>query len=722
MNPSMGLLYGALLAISLFNIVVLLWLGLTVLLNARRRSWGVGLGAAGLLAGALFFISHTAFMVRTASGDPRALTTWWPLGWVALIFAPFAWYLGILWYTGYWEERTSSLRRRHRPLLVSASLLALAQVVTVGMSAPLRSRTYLSALYFVTEPAAFGIPPLVLIYPVFAFLCISSSYGALRRPGAAVLSFQQPALVRAQPWLRAATLALLAVSVMMLSLLVSLLIYARQGSLRAVLEQPLLEAYLLDLVISVPITAAVVLTGQAIVAHEVFTRRPLPRRGLRRQWKEAIGLAMSFGLAAGAGYAVGLHLIYIVLVATILVGLTLAFFGWRSHREQSWLMRRLRPFIASEHVFEALLEPGGERRGEGNEPLASLCRDVLGARSAWLAATGSLSSLIERPLSYPEGLGGCPDVQEVLSRCPTAEVIGVALDPARWKGAVWGVPLWSSRGQIGVLLLGEKEDGGLYAEEEVEIARATGERLLNTLAGANLARRVMSLQRQRLMEAQVLDQQSRRCLHDEVLPELHAAMLALSAGPGEEKTLKEVVAELGEVHKRISSLVRAMPSGAGPRAAAGLVAALRELVQAEYSGHFEKVRWEVDPGAEEECARLPGWKSDVLFYAAREAIRNSARHGRGGDASRALHLRVEVLRRDGVEIRIGDDGIGAAEGKPDLESRQGLALHSTMLAVIGGSLTMEMKAGVGTAVILSLPQQAWGDVSGSGWPRSPEGG
>src|SRR5207249_8055892 len=94
-----------------------------------------------------------------------------------------------------------------------------------------------------------------------------------------------------------------------------------------------------------------------------------------------------------------------------------------------------------------------------------------------------------------------------------------------------GVPLWSDRGLIGILLLGEKRDGGLYTEEEIGLAQASGERLIDNQASAELARRLMALQRQRLAESQVLDQRARRVLHDDVLPRLHTAMLALSVPP-----------------------------------------------------------------------------------------------------------------------------------------------------------------------------------------------
>jgi hypothetical protein len=68
----------------------------------------------------------------------------------------------------------------------------------------------------------------------------------------------------------------------------------------------------------------------------------------------------------------------------------------------------------------------------------------------------------------------------------------VSLDPSAYKGAIWGVPLWSQRGLIGALLLGEKGDGSLYTQEEIEIARVSGERLIDTQASAELGRRLLT--------------------------------------------------------------------------------------------------------------------------------------------------------------------------------------------------------------------------------------
>jgi signal transduction histidine kinase len=302
-----------------------------------------------------------------------------------------------------------------------------------------------------------------------------------------------------------------------------------------------------------------------------------------------------------------------------------------------------------------------------------------------------------------------------------------ALDPARYGGAVWAVPLWSERGLIGVLLLGDKRDGGLYTQEEIEIARATGERLIDTQASAEMARRLMDLQRQRLAESQVIDRRTRRVLHDDVLPKLHAAMLTLGVGSWESgdgiagpdsqlltpnSRLEEAVTLLADVHRQVANLLHAMPAAAAPEVARlGLIGALRLAVDGELASAFDGVSWRIEPGAEDAAGSIPALNAEVAFYAAREAIRNAARYGRNGELSRPLHLAVSVAQRNpngakagGLEIAIEDDGVGMGGAGASAEgSGQGLGLHGTMMAVIGGALTAESVPGAYTRVTLTLP-------------------
>jgi signal transduction histidine kinase len=138
----------------------------------------------------------------------------------------------------------------------------------------------------------------------------------------------------------------------------------------------------------------------------------------------------------------------------------------------------------------------------------------------------------------------------------------------------------------------------------------------------------------------------------------------------------------------------------------GLVDALHWITQSELKGAFDQVSWQISSDARRESAELPPLTAEVLFYAAREAMRNAARHARHPQSDEALHLRVVIEWREGLDICIEDNGVGIEE---PLESQgaggQGLALHSTMLAIIGGALSVESVPGASTLVRIKLPQQ-----------------
>jgi signal transduction histidine kinase len=94
----------------------------------------------------------------------------------------------------------------------------------------------------------------------------------------------------------------------------------------------------------------------------------------------------------------------------------------------------------------------------------------------------------------------------------------------------------------------------------------------------------------------------------------------------------------------------------------------------------------------------------VLFFAAREAMRNSARHGRSLEGKSPLHLKIQATHINGLEMTIEDNGVGLGEAEPYTSgSKQGLALHSTLMAVVGGSLAVESLPGKLTRVVLTLP-------------------
>ena len=173
-------------------------------------------------------------------------------------------------------------------------------------------------------------------------------------------------------------------------------------------------------------------------------------------------------------------------------------------------------------------------------------------------------------------------------------------------------------------------------------------------------------------------------------------MLNLSAG---DTTTAQT--QIIEVHRALSDLLREMPAGAIPQVERyGVIGALRHVMDEEFMNAFDVVHWEIEPEAEKRAQTLSALNAEVLYGAAREAIRNAAKYGRGGDKTRALHLCVGANVRNGLTLEIQDDGVGVALNQNG--TGQGLRLHSTMMAVIGGALTLE-RVRDKTCVSLTLP-------------------
>jgi signal transduction histidine kinase len=710
------LLNWATLAISFFNSILLLWLGMTVLLNAERRIWGIWLASGGLLMGGAFFISHTAILGLIIAGQltgnyaaivsqelliiGRSMIFWWTAGLVPAIALPFAWYLLTLWYGGFWHQQLSSLRRRQRYWfqMVVAMLIFGLLGLTTGILLLASPSPFLQGLRTFIRWSIAGMPLMALAYSGYVVLCIALSLDALRRPGPSLRVMGGLARQRARPWLAAAAVVMLVVSLLVAGLLLWAVQATRHQALHQFYRQAAETLAVFDLVISLIICLAIILLGQALVAYEVFTGKTLPRRGFHRDWQRAVILALGFSLMAGSSVSITLRPIYTLLLTTILMTLFFALSSWRSYTEQERYIARLRPFLTSQHLYDQLLTPTSPAELDIVTPFRALCADVLDAQVAYLIAVGPLAPLVS-PLTYGSQVS-LPDLTRIVQTLNTPQVISIPLEAEAYGGASWAIPLWSERGLIGVLLLGAKRDGRLYTQEEIEIAQVSSERLLDTQASAEIARRLMELQRERLAQSQVIDQRTRRVLHDDVQPALHAAMIDLAQPEVDQEA---VVDNLAETHRLISDLLHQMPTISVPEVARlGLIQALRRLVEQEHPTAFDEVIWQIQPEVDDLVRRIPTLTAEVLFYAAREAIRNAARHGRGSDAT-PFTLQVSVSCQESLLILIQDNGVGMG-ASTNSGTGQGLALHSTMMAVVGGTLSTNSVPGKFTQVVLAMPK------------------
>ncbi len=679
------LLNWALIALSLFNTISLLWLGLAVLLNAERRSWVTVATGGSMVLGGLLYAGHSTVIGRSTAAWANDLQWWWQVGALPVLGAPYIWYAVTVAYTGVLRLP------RQRFLLKVATTGA---VIGLGLhgAGQLASRQ---------AELSRGDAIILAVNPIFSSACIGLTLLALRQPEASERLMGDLARQRARPWLTASALVLLGISLTFIFAMVGWTPWSGLNPLNRTGDEAIMS---FDLLISSLVTITVVLTGQAIVRYEIFTGKALPRGGLLIHWRRMLVLAGGYGglLAVIVKLPLQIDPIYYLALATVVITLFYALLSQQAYDEYERGMQRLRPWIRSQRMYEQLIQPTATPYDDGASPLRALCEDVLDAERVYLLPLGSLGPLLGSGFAYPP-VASLPTVTDVMQRFARPEIRCIPLEPQAHGGAIWAVPLWSERGLVGVLLLGPRSDGGLYTQEAIDIARMTGERLVDTEASAEMARRLMRLQRTRLAETQLLDRRTRRVLHDDVLPQLHTIMLELSAGPCTTATADGTVRQLGTLHREIAQLLQALPPTAAAEVAhLGVVGALRQAIDRELGSAFDSVIWQVEPEDEAVFKRLAPLTAEVVFYAAREAVRNAAQHGRGSDPVRALQLWICVRHPETWEIVIRDDGVGWGASTTASGSGQGFMLHSTMMAVVGGTLSAESVPGQGTVVTLAL--------------------
>lgn len=696
----------ALISVSLFNAMLMLWLGLTVMLTAERRTWGVWMIEEGLLLGALFFVVHTVILgfEHTPLWRSNDLNFWWRLGWMPVVLAPLAWYVVILWYTGFFDDHASRLFRRHRGWMAVTVCAGVAILLLVAMFNPMPSYTEMVNFNMSNARGIAGIPLLFLIYPPYALACILLPIDALMRPEPSHRMMGDQARQRSRPWLLSTTAVLLSV-VLAVTIFLAMISFRATTDFypsRTITRYGIILLSGFDLVLSSLIGVAVVFLGQAVVTYEVFTGKTLPRRGFLRHWRNAIILSLAISIFVGWSLVYQPLPVYSLI---IMAGISIVFYAlwsWRSFVHRDYLISSLRPFVDSPGAPMQIINPEDESFSRAKTFFGSVCRDMLTTRRAYLMPVGVLSPLVGNPLSFPEETNAetiAPDLP--LQLFDHADDSALALNPQEYAGFMWALPLWSERGLIGVLLLGEKQDGGLYTQEEIDIARASAERIVDMLAGEQMTRRLMQLQRARLTETRVMDLRTRRTLHDEILPIIHTSILRLSSIARRENDAREVIQELSDVHRQISELIHTAPDMSKQNGTThDFVSALETMVETEFASEFTSVTWDTV-----QTPPLEPLAHEIVVGAVREIIRNATVHGRGDELNRPLNLTIKVSADDKLTIHIVDDGVGLQNSSVAEKGGAGggLSLHSTMLAVAGGFLTVNGKGSSGTQATITLP-------------------
>lgn len=693
------------LTISIGNTILLLWLGLTVLLNSEHRTLGIWIAGAGLLLSSLFFLSHTAILGIGPLQPEARMNIWWKTGWFPVVCMPFAWYIVMLWYSSYWDDPQNPIHQRHQIPVILATLLAISTIGLVFLFNALPTYTQVIQLDLGGVLSIGGIPVLMVVYPFYLVMCIGFSLDVLLHPGAPRRLMGQLARQRARPWLLAATVSLLLVSLSVGMIIIWGIYNANQGINAA---QFALTISVFDLVIDFFIAIIILSVGQAIVSYEIFTGKVLPRQGLKRYWILANILSWVFGIIVSWALIQKLEPIYLLLLCILLITGIYAILVWRSFIEQDHYYKTLHPFITSQHLYEQLLlQNFSSIDYDITRPFYALCQDILGVKQAFLIPLGIFGPLVGSPISYPEDIRPenhediLLEIRHNLSLKPGFAPI-LLPDSSIFGHNSIAIPLWSERGLIGSLILAEKKNDSLFTREEIEIARTVGERLIDNKASNELAHKLMELQRQHLSETKVIDQQTRRTLHDDILPRLQSLMIKLSS---KALNMDGAVQEMCEIHHQLTAMMRELPMIQEPGLEQhGLIEALQGSIENEYRPFFNSLTWQIDEKVMSNFKSIPPHASEVIYHATREAVRNAARHGRLSPSDHPINLHISLSWDERLTIRIQDDGVGFNSGlRKNEDLGHGLALHSTLMAVVGGSLELESIPEKYTYVILTYP-------------------
>lgn len=494
---------------------------------------------------------------------------------------------------------------------------------------------------------------------------------------------------------------------------------------------------ILDLCATGAVALVILLIGYSIMRHGILIERSLSRRGFLEQWRGTVivstGVSIFIVLLVNLTHSSPGGLLIITSLATG----AYALFTWSSYTAHDRYIALLGPFVRSTSLRHWLNTDLQKTEQDLEDLFYHLCHNVLGVQCAYLAVlAGSVrrrfsyrwpvSSLANGALFSPVGDKKLLEKDEAATKRN-----GASETPSRIQLFVnevpmicWVLPIYDERGLVATLYLGPREDGAALTDEDMNLAHACGQRILDTLGDHEAMQAVAGLLRRRIVDVKLLGAQQRRVLHDEILPQMHLALLQLetlrsqpgngtvpSSGDSDARAqaVDETITLISDTHRRLAAMMRATAPSAPHRLEQdGMISAIRTMLDQDFQYAFDEVEWCVsDETAASIDEVMPPAIAELVFAAVQEALRNAARHARGSDEHRHLRLLFKASWNNAdhwLEVIVTDDGVGiSAANSATSGTGGGLLTHSALLAIAGGSLTIKSSPGAGVTVRILLP-------------------
>ncbi|RHX96421.1 ATP-binding protein [Leptospira yasudae] len=662
-------------SVFLFLSSILFWLASTTIVNLERRDRSatftiVILLSVSALFGFFSWIGESG-LIRVSN---YSAVYFFP-GIFGLILIPFGWFFIVVWFLGFLREKR--IYRIFFWLLLSAQ--AFAVVFFYSWSRKFSANVSLFHFWNVV-PFAFRLSYLVyilfcIVIPIFALFSFRISKRIL----------PEVARNKAVPYLKAVSLLLFGVLVLVFFLFL--------GGGIGIIRDPVSRSdndprsfYGFLIGIQLLVTIAILILGQALISYEIFTGRILPKISLRQEWRNA-----NFGFFALALFYLitalfGVSKIELFLTASSVYCISRTFLLKKSKDLRLEKNAVLGSILSAEEYSDTTESKGKNLEEKFRKSFEILCSDILETSSALFVNESRIPFIADMILAYPDRT----KVKDAiifknLHLDFGKENIAYLEDENRFDYALC-LKVESDHSGDGLLFLGQKINGGLYAEEEIETAKAAVTWILSSLFTESNSLVLSSLQRKHMEEQRISDYKTRQILHDEILPEIHSSILILSQMKNENE-VSEQIRLLTDLHKRVSSFLRELPDTSLEIERLGLIEALMRRIGSEFEAAW--FDWKYAPELKDRFPISKPEALEILFYACRESIRNAVKYsGESADKKISVAFLKNAEGKNGILIRIKNKI--DTNGTQVLESAgQGLRIHSALLKIFGGYLTLE---------------------------------
>ncbi|MBV9711209.1 MAG: hypothetical protein JO011_09885, partial [Ktedonobacteraceae bacterium] len=658
------LLQAIALALSIFNLVSFLWLACTVWLNGDRTSLITRVGAVGLSLSALFFFIHALLISTPLTLTARLVTAdfLWHLIWLPALGVPYIWFMIGLHYASLMNE---NWRQRRPPLLLFTALLGLTVLIlltlnqsTFTFAGTLRLLGYSEATsntdIQILSPL-FLLPVLFLCYVTFCAIGIwftpsrisrlsrvlwHGCTGQLKHTSflksladafwddrVAVDTLDEPEFSwhLSRPGLLLAALLMVSLTTILGILGVWSMVNWLKWHPSAHFSPPPstlttmpFNLILIDVFATGLVALIILLIGYAIVRHGILIERPLARRGFFEQWRGIVIVATTIAIFIALLVILTRSNLGGLLLITCLATGTYALFTWSSYTAHDRYIALLGPFLRSTNARH-WLNTDLRKTEQGMEDLFfHLCHDVLEVQCARLIV---LTGTVKRSFDYRWPADDKQVQAEELATSLREQRLSTAR-PARpynnyayrsrmiWHGQsiiCWVLPIYDEFGLVAKLYLGPRQDRTVFTDEDMDLAHACGQRILDTLRDHEAMLTVAGLLRRRIIDVKLLGAQQRRVLHDEILPQMHLALLRLetlrprisgqqadSSPSSAESALNETIDIITQAHRHLASMMRATTTSAPHRLERdGMMQAIRTLIEHDFRQAFDEIAWNV---------------------------------------------------------------------------------------------------------------------------------